>query len=66
MIFTIWAQGPKHSPSGPVGDGDAATKAEINGPEAIALDGAQFLYSIEGIGDFIRCLDLNTGLISDD
>lgn len=64
MIAAIWAQRPTHSPPGPVGDGDAATKAEINGPHGIAVDGAKSLYIIEGIGNFIRCVDLNTGLIS--
>ena len=63
-IFGIWAQRPTHSASGLVGDGGAATKAEINGPQGIAIDGAKFLYIIEGIGDFIRCVNLKTGLIS--
>ncbi len=64
MVFGIWAQRPTHSASGPVGDGGAATKAEINGPQGIAIDGAKFLYIIEGIGDFIRCVNLKTGRIS--
>ena len=64
MVFCIWAQRPTHSASGPVGDGGAATKAEINGPQGIAIDGAKSLYIIEEIGDFIRCVNLKTGLIS--
>ena len=63
LIFAVRAQSP-HRPSGRVGDGNAATKAEINGPHGIAVDGARFLYIIEGIGNVIRCVDLNTGLIS--
>ncbi|HUJ71301.1 MAG TPA: hypothetical protein VLZ30_03600 [Verrucomicrobiae bacterium] len=64
MVFGIWAQRPTHRASRPVGDGGAATNAEINGPHGIATDGAKSLYIIEGIGNFIRCVDLNTGLIS--
>src|SRR5215475_12891178 len=45
------------------GDGGLATNAEINDPQAIALDGSKFLYIVENT-NFIRRVDLNSGIIS--
>jgi len=63
IVGGIWAQTPKRSPAGPVGDGGLATNASINGPYAIAIDG-KTAYVIESFGNLIRNVDLNTGLIS--
>jgi DNA-binding beta-propeller fold protein YncE len=64
MISAIWAQAPKRSPTGPVGDGRLVIKASINGPRGIAIDHAKTAYVIECFRDWIRCIDLNTGLVS--
>jgi sugar lactone lactonase YvrE len=60
----VLAQDSKPEPARPVGDGGTAVKASINGPMAIAVDGTRFLYVVEWFGNFIRRVDLSTGLIS--
>ena len=64
MAVTIWAQPPKRNAAGPVGDGGLAVAASINGPRGIAIDGTKAAYIIESFGDFIRRVDLTTGVIS--
>lgn len=46
-----------------VGDNGPATKAEINDPEAIALDGSKTLYIVE-LDGAIRRVDLKSGIIT--
>jgi hypothetical protein len=47
-----------------VGDNGLATKAEIDDPEAIALDGSKTLYIAEGTNDVIRRVDLKSGIVT--
>jgi sugar lactone lactonase YvrE len=58
------AQISRREATHPVGDSGPAIEAQINGPRGIAIDGSKFLYIIEGVGDFIRRVDLTTGIIS--
>src|ERR1700722_5399726 len=46
-----------------VGDNGPATKAEINDPQSIALDGSKTLYIVQGDGAFRR-IDLKSGIIT--
>jgi len=45
------------------GDGGPATEAEINGPNALAIDGRHTIYVAEGFRQVIRRIDLHTGQI---
>ena len=45
------------------GDGGPATKAAVNDPTAIAIDGSKFLYIVESFS-VIRRVDLKTGVIA--
>jgi len=47
----------------PVGDNGPATKAEVNEPEEIALDGSKTLYILQDDGA-IRRVDLKSGIIT--
>jgi streptogramin lyase len=46
-----------------VGDNGPATKAEINDPQSIALDGTKTLYIVQGDGA-VRRVDLKSGIIT--
>ena len=60
-ICSVTAQGAnwKRHP----GDGGPATKAAVNDPTAIAIDGSKFLYIVESFS-VIRRVDLKTGVIA--
>jgi len=60
VICTTWSQ---PSNSGGIGDGIPAVKASMNGPSGIAVDGS-ILYVIESFGNFIRRVNLTTGIIT--
>ncbi|MFP5277207.1 MAG: Ig-like domain repeat protein [Acidobacteriota bacterium] len=51
------------SPSGPCGDGGAATSASLQ-PVGLALDGAGTLYISDNQGNRIRAVNLTTGIIT--
>ena len=63
IIWVTWAQTSKPSSIRPVGDGGPAVNASINGPSGLAIDG-DTLYVIESFGNFIRRVDLATGIIT--
>jgi len=59
-VLAVFAQSAQRP-----GDGGPASKAEINDPVAIAVDGSNTLYIAEqGNFDVIRRVDLNTGIIT--
>ncbi len=49
---------------GSIGDGGAATAAQLNSPQGLALDGAGNLYIADAHNDRIRKVDASTGIIS--
>jgi sugar lactone lactonase YvrE len=62
-LLSLWiAFAQVNQPTPRVGDGGPATRAEINDPYAIAVDGSKTLYIAET--DVIRCVDLKSGVIS--
>ena len=65
-LLSLWiafAQVGERPSRSAIGDKGPATKAEINDPNAIALDGSRTLYIAEN-SKVIRRLDLRSGIIS--
>lgn len=60
IITTVAGNGT----SGFLGDGGAATGAELNGPEGISIDAAGNLYISDTSNNLIRKVSASTGLIS--
>ena len=62
LLCGAFAQVEDRRPTRLPGDNGPATKAEINDPQAIAVDGSKALYIVEEGG--IRRVNLKTGVIT--
>jgi DNA-binding beta-propeller fold protein YncE len=63
VLSTMFVRGEHRQLTRRAGDQGPATRAEINDPTAIAVDGSKTLYIVEN-GNVIRRVDLRTGIIT--